>query len=192
MVCVSTVSRALCFYHIIDILLGIWTSLVAQTLKNPPAKWETWVWSLGQEDPLEKGTAAQSSILAWRIPWTIYSMGSQRVGHNWVTFTHSSGIYDLFDSIQLSKFPWYKLIHPDFWQWLPISYRSGNDKKGLLCVCFITTILCSSHMHKRKSSLMPLPPPWSRSLIYKPSIYSSCCYTAARIVFVCLFVSIVY
>ena len=48
---------------------------------------ETWVRSLGCEDPLEKGKAAHSSILAWRIPWTIQSMGSQRVGHNWATFT---------------------------------------------------------------------------------------------------------
>ena len=45
-------------------------SLVAQ-LKNPPAIWETWVRSLGREDPLEKGTATHSSILAWRIPWTV-------------------------------------------------------------------------------------------------------------------------
>ena len=45
-------------------------SLVAQLLKNPPAMWETWVRSLGWEDPLEKGMATHSSILAWRIPWT--------------------------------------------------------------------------------------------------------------------------
>ena len=38
--------------------------------KEPPAMWETWVWSLGQEDPLEKGMATHSSILAWRIPWS--------------------------------------------------------------------------------------------------------------------------
>ena len=47
-----------------------WASLMAQLLKNPPAMWETWVQSLGWEYPLEKGTATQSSILAWRIPWT--------------------------------------------------------------------------------------------------------------------------
>ena len=45
-------------------------SLVAQMVKNPPAVWETWVPSLGWEDPLEKGMATHSSILAWRIPWT--------------------------------------------------------------------------------------------------------------------------
>ena len=67
-----------------------WASLVAQLVKNPPAMQETWVWSLGWEDPLEKGMATHSSILAWRIPWTeepgrLQSMGSQRVGYDWAT-----------------------------------------------------------------------------------------------------------
>ena len=48
-----------------------WASLVAQLVKNPPAMWETWFRSLGWEDPLEKGKATHSSILAWRIPWTV-------------------------------------------------------------------------------------------------------------------------
>ena len=48
-----------------------WASLVAQLVKNLPAMWETWVPSLGWEDPLEKGKATHSSILAWRIPWTV-------------------------------------------------------------------------------------------------------------------------
>jgi len=60
---------------------------VAQMVKNLPAMQETWVRSLGQEDPLEKGMAIHSSILARRIPWTEepgrpQSMGSQRVGHD--------------------------------------------------------------------------------------------------------------
>ena len=46
---------------------------MAQLVNNPPAMRETWVLSLGWEDPLEKGTATHSSILAWRIPWTIYT-----------------------------------------------------------------------------------------------------------------------
>ena len=58
-------------------------SLVAQLVKNPPAMQKIWVQSLGWEDPLEKGKATHSSILAWRIQ----SMGSQRVRHNWATFT---------------------------------------------------------------------------------------------------------
>ena len=44
---------------------------------------ETWVYTLGWDDPLEKGKATYSSILTWRIPWTVYSLGSQRVGHDW-------------------------------------------------------------------------------------------------------------
>ena len=48
-----------------------WASLVAQLVKNPPAMRETWVRSLDWEDPLEKGKATHSSILAWRIPWTV-------------------------------------------------------------------------------------------------------------------------
>ena len=60
---------------------------MAQKVKNLSAMQETWIQSLGQEDPLEKGMATHSSILAWRIPWTeepggLQSMGSQRVGYN--------------------------------------------------------------------------------------------------------------
>ena len=51
-------------------VLHVWASLVAQTLKNPPAMWETWLQSLGWEDPLEEGMATHSSVFAWRIPWT--------------------------------------------------------------------------------------------------------------------------
>ena len=57
-------------------------SLMAQLVKNPPAMRETWVRSLGWGDPLEKEKATHSSILAWRIPWTIQSMGLQRVRHD--------------------------------------------------------------------------------------------------------------
>ena len=62
-------------------------TIVAQTVKYLPAMQEPQVRSLGQEDPLEKGMANHSSILAWRIPWTeepggLQSMGSQRVGYN--------------------------------------------------------------------------------------------------------------
>ena len=69
-----------------------WASLVVQIVKNLPAVWETRVQSLGWEDPLEKEMAAHSTIHAQRIPWTeepgrLQSMGSQRVGHNWVINT---------------------------------------------------------------------------------------------------------
>ena len=56
-------------------------SLVVQRLSRQPAMWETWVRSLGREDPLEKETATHSSILAWRIPWMEELGGLQSVGH---------------------------------------------------------------------------------------------------------------
>ena len=60
-----------------------WASHVAQLVKNLPAIWETWVRALGWEDPLEKGKSTYHfSILNWRIPWTLWSMGSQRVRHD--------------------------------------------------------------------------------------------------------------
>ena len=59
-----------------------WASLVAQLVKNPLVMQETRAQSLGWEDLLKKAKAAHSSILAWRIPWTVYSMGSQRVGRD--------------------------------------------------------------------------------------------------------------
>ena len=52
-------------------MVSIRASLVAQLVKNSPAMWETWVLSLGWADTLEKGKATHSSILAWRIPWTV-------------------------------------------------------------------------------------------------------------------------
>ena len=61
-----------------------WAFLVAQLVKDLPGMRETWVWKDPWEDPLEKGKATRSSILAWRSP-----MGSQRVGHDWATFTFS-------------------------------------------------------------------------------------------------------
>ena len=70
---------------------------MAQLVKNLPAMRETWVQSLGREDPLEEGMATHSSILAWRIPWTkehgrLQSMGSQRAGHDCATFTFTSDL----------------------------------------------------------------------------------------------------
>ena len=68
--------------------------MVVQMVKTPPTMQVTWLQSLGWDDPLEKGTATHSSILAWRIPWTeehsgLQSKGSQRVRHDWTTNTHT-------------------------------------------------------------------------------------------------------
>ena len=71
----------------LDVDQKIRASIVAQMVKNLPAMQETWVRSLGREDPLEKGLATHSSTQAWRILWMgrlvgLQSVGSQRVGHN--------------------------------------------------------------------------------------------------------------
>ena len=60
---------------------------MAELVKNLRAIQETWIRSLGWEDPVEKEKATHSSILAQRIPWAVWSVGSQRIGHDRVTFT---------------------------------------------------------------------------------------------------------
>ena len=74
------------------------------TEKNLPALQETWIQSLGWEDPLEEAMATHSSILAWRIPWTeepggLQSMGSQRVRHSWATFFLRNYHLSIFNTI---------------------------------------------------------------------------------------------
>ena len=84
-----------------------WSSLVVQRLKSLPAMWETWVRSLGREDPLEKEMATHSSILAWRIPWMEELGGLQSTGHKESDTTerlHSlSFFYDLNNAISSLK-----------------------------------------------------------------------------------------
>ena len=97
-----------------------WASLVSKMVKNLPAIQNTWVQSLDWEDPLEKGMATHSSILAWRILWTeepgkLQSMGSQRLGHNWAT-KHSTAysVYLTEDWIVLEK--WWIRNAPCTWE----------------------------------------------------------------------------
>ena len=88
----------------VNIILYLRAALVAQTVKNLPAMQETWVWSLGGENPLDEEMATFSSILAWRISWTegpggLQSTGSQRMGQNRAinihthTHTHTHILY---------------------------------------------------------------------------------------------------
>ena len=108
-----------------------WASLVAQTVKNPPAMQVTRIQSLGQKDPLEKGMATYSSILAWEIPWTeepgvLQCMGSQTVRH-----THRLKI----------RSQWYLVIH-----------RVAQLPVGV-CVLRTHCILLSPLVSKDKCSL---------------------------------------
>ena len=101
--------------------LFIWASLVAKWVKSPPAMpetQETQVQSLGWEDPLQKGTATHSNILAWKIPWTgepgrLQSTALQRVGQHWIDWacTHAglfiySSCYILMLIMTFFFLPW--------------------------------------------------------------------------------------
>ena len=85
-------------------------SLVAQMVKNLTAMWETWIWSLGWEDPLEKEMATHSRILAWRIPWTEdlvgYSPWGHKESHPTEWLTHTLHMYNLLH-YQYSSPEWY-------------------------------------------------------------------------------------
>ena len=102
-------------------------------VKNPPAMQDTRVWSLDQEDPLEKGMATHSSILVWRIPWReepsgLQSMGLQRVRHNWVT--------NAFTFMERNNKHWFTKILSDWgWSRFPFS-QILTLGQGLRCKKF--------------------------------------------------------
>ena len=75
-------SRSVYYNDLLGWITLFWASQVAQTVKKSPARWQTWVQSLGWENPLGKGEATHSSVLAWKIPWTVEFMGAQKVRHN--------------------------------------------------------------------------------------------------------------
>ena len=160
----------MCCYHIISTMKA---SLVAQRLKCLPAMWETWVQSLGQEDPLEKEMATHSSILAWRIPWKeepggLQSTGLQRVGHDWATslslswsFFKKCGIVPL-DFYYTLKGKWSKSrrnkskcsaeVRSSHSNWLPINHSwpfiKGHLLESLtrLQHSHVRTVLCGIHV----------------------------------------------
>ena len=68
-------------------------TLLSQTVKNLPAMWETWVWSMGWEDSLEKGKATHSSTVAWRIPWTSPCGSKQLDTTEWLSLHFTSISY---------------------------------------------------------------------------------------------------
>ena len=89
------------FEHYLASMQNEHNCVIAQMVKNLPVMQETWVRSLGQEDPLEKGMATHSSVLAWRIPWTeepgrLQSMGLQSVRNHWATNTFIFTLWTFF------------------------------------------------------------------------------------------------
>ena len=125
--CLAWKHQILTFASVLD----YGSSLVARTVKNLSAVQETWVQSLSQEEILQKGLATHFSILAWRIPRTeepgrLESLGSWRVGHNWVTNTYR--LYWLFIIFPPVSFPglwafwgWGYV----FYQYIPYAWHSG-------------------------------------------------------------------
>ena len=111
-----------------------WGSLVAQLVKNPPAMQETWVWSLGWKDPLEKRKGKYSRILAWRIPWTKF-LGLQRVD----------------TTEQLSPFPSLHLPHCRQILYL-LSHQGSPMYLGL--IQFIEDLFRTKRLTKRESSYL--------------------------------------
>ena len=118
-------------------------------VKNLPAVQETWVWSLGGEDPLEKGMTSVFSVLAWRIPWTeepvrLQFLGSQRVGHDWVTNTL------LKEQVSDMGKTWIQVL----WLWVlsipPIcSHRTLLIGAIIIYLCVGPTFLCNCfHLHQ--------------------------------------------
>ena len=104
----------ICVCVCVCVYLYFGASLLAQSVKNLPAVQETWVRSLGWEDPLEKEMATHYSILAWKFSWTeepggLQSMRSQRVGHDWATNTTNTYLYFKY------------VIFKDLNNWLPLS-----------------------------------------------------------------------
>ena len=111
-------------------------------VKNLSGMWETWVRSLDWEDPLEKGMTTHSSILVWRIPWTeeptrLHSMGSLRVGHDWMTntftFFKNSRERGLLSSYSYDKgFKWSHWFHlvwlePLKYLWVIMIWSEGPE-----------------------------------------------------------------
>ena len=148
------------------------TSLMAQTVKCLSTMWETWVQSLGQEDPLEKVTAIHSSTIAWKIPWTEepgrrQSMGLQRVRHDWATSLHNDFklIVSLYKPFEVDLQKYEKMDSSALSGWeirTHLSQRailSRNNNQLQLpnqCVSKVPGEYRQCLMHWRTSSLIPM------------------------------------
>ena len=112
-----------------------WAFLVAQIVKNMPTMQETQVWSLGQNDPLEKGMATHSSILAWRIPWTEEPRGLQSTELQWVR--HNWGV----NTSLTIKVVWCKRTYEYFQnRWYILTFFLVPSR--IQCTCWLLSWLC--------------------------------------------------
>ena len=115
-----------------------WASLVAQLVKNSPVIWEIWVWSLGWEDPLEKGKATHCSILAWKSPWG----GKESNTTEWLSLSLFRGY---LHSLSQSLF----------------FHLQSQTLSSYFCLWPLTFSIITSSL-----TLMPLPPSYNYSYDY--------------------------
>ena len=125
---------------------------MAQRVKRLPAMQETWVRTLGQEDPLEKAMAPHSSTLAWKIPWTeepgrLQTMASQRVGHDWATSLHVTSCNSAFSTVlstHLCAYTCHFIQFFDTCKHLTLRYSAQNVGSKYQAVPKISTFGCCS------------------------------------------------
>ena len=142
---------------------------MAQRVKNLPAIWETEVWFLGQEDPLEEEMVTHSSILAWEIPWTeepggLQFMGLQRVGHDWVANTTTTATTTVVASSFYFDWGIQREQHLDFLELTELFLFRFQFNLRFCCFLFsfIHTLLATSFL-KRPSTLLPERSPGERN-----------------------------
>ena len=125
-------------------------SLVAQMGKNPPVMRMTWVRSLGWEDPLEKGNATHSSILAWRIPWTVWSMGFKESD----TTDRLSLHFIRAEKSQMSEQSWYLQTpvskHNCPWTVCEESGAGESQSSGHECLYHVSHCIVTGHSSSPK------------------------------------------
>ena len=143
---------------------------MVQREKNLPAMQETWVQTLGWEDPLEEGMAAHSNILAWRIPWTeepgkLQSMGSQSVEHDWVTkhsTIHSFIDYELIKITGRNIPEHFHALDSMLINWF------GSQQEAIFMHAFLFQVTLGSKLHSsfpntcNKYEGPAVAKPWSR------------------------------
>ena len=145
--------------------------------------WETQVWSLGREDPLEKEMLTHSSILAWRIPWMekpggLQSMGSQRVGHDWATSFHFTSLHDRINGTvdfllsalglfcyhhtgaRMNPFLFWYIWKPGLAFWINILWDNGQRSSIVFLELMLLTVVCFSENPAKSSSRCPQVWPW--------------------------------
>ena len=135
--------------YILYIYSTIWASLVTQLVENPPALQETWIRSLGWEDPLEEGLATHSSLLAWRTPWTEEPGGLRPMGsQEWDTTERlrTAQLYVCrYCSVVRSRLAllWSHEAH-----WPPLSMSSPHKNTGVGCHFFLHALYTHTHTYK--------------------------------------------